>query len=707
MFPNTKLSTPDGPPYLPTMAMVGGEPSPAIDDPIAVVLLLLFLLSAAAHMAILRINKKRNLKFVFSGMLFALCLLRSVSLVARMVWASYPKTVDAVIAASVMTQCGSVLIFIINLFLAQRVLRAYHPRLGSHRGTRGVVWFLIVCVMCCLVMAIVATIHSFFTLDPRARLADRAVQLFAGSYLAFLTFLPVPVVGLAAAAQRVRRFRFRPVEKFGAGRWRAKVGLLVFASLVATMGAVFRVGVNFDGRPGSQPAWFHSRACYYGFNFVTDLVVSTAYLLARFDRRFIVPDDALSPGDCSPIVPSMHSTSYSNPISEYAVMGTNEAATTARSPLLATSPGRTRTRTPTPIPTPTPTPIPPSSTPPPQTISPPPSPSSSHSHSHSHRNNNNTATSASASASHTDSSNTAVRTSSSSFERKQPSNQRPHPHPRSLCFSLSLFPPLSHSQPPPQQQQEGQQQRQQQHHYHYHPPFSPSSPKFPKSPKSPKSHKPTPMPFALRTRTRARARRRMRMRIKSEADAYGPDCSNGGSSGGSGMGLFGDGLGLGFLSRYGYGEAAHVQEIIRETPSQSPSPSPSPSLSRIRAPAPAHLGPPILPALDLDLELLSATLLAPEGWGFGVGMGEEEEEEEDDDEVGKGEGEGEGKGEGKGEGEGNNNSNGSSGTSTSASQSSSSNGSSDGSEWNRRNGSGSGSGRTWSPGCPLARARTV
>ncbi|OTB20051.1 hypothetical protein K445DRAFT_52797, partial [Daldinia sp. EC12] len=299
MFVLRQLSTPQGPPYPSTMAIVGGEPSPAVDDPIAVVLLLLFLLSAAAHMAILRINKQRNLKFVFSGMLFALCLLRSVSLVARMVWASYPKTVDAVIAASVMTQCGSVLIFIINLFFAQRVLRAYHPRLGWHRGTCGVVWFLIACVMCCLVMAIVATIHSFFTLDPRARHADRAVQLFAGSYLAFLAFLPVPVVGLAAAAQHARRFRFHRVEKFGEGRWRAKVGLLVFASLVATLGAAFRVGVNFDGRPGSDPAWFHSRACYYGFNFVTDLVVSTAYLLARFDRRFIVPDGAQGPGDYS------------------------------------------------------------------------------------------------------------------------------------------------------------------------------------------------------------------------------------------------------------------------------------------------------------------------------------------------------------------------------------------------------------------------
>ncbi|KAI0852965.1 hypothetical protein F5Y00DRAFT_272532 [Daldinia vernicosa] len=518
----SQLSKPHGPPYASTMAIVGGEPSPAVDDPIAVVLLVLFLLSAAAHLAVLRINRQRNLKFVFSGMLFALCLLRGVSLVARMIWASYPKAVDALIAASVMTQAGSVLIFIINLFFAQRVLRAYHPRLGWHRGTRGFVWFLIACVLCCLVMAIVATIHSFYTLDTRARRADRAVQLFAGLYLAFLAFLPVPVVGLAAAAQHARRFRFHRVEKFGEGRWRNKVGLLVFASLVATLGAAFRVGVNFDGRPSSKPAWFHSKACYYGFNFVTDLVVSTAYLLARFDRRFIVPDGAQGPGDYSPIVPSMHSTtSNSNLVGKLPIMGARKTTTTIRSPLIPTTP------------TPTPTPSPPTPTPPPQQST-TPSPSSSQS-----QRNNSTTTSAY----HTDSSNTAVHTSSS-LDQKQPSLS---PDPLPL-----LFPPQPQPQPQPQ------------------------------------PHRP-----ALRTRNRGRRAIMLRMRINSEADAYGPDC------------------GTEPLVGSGSGEEPEPGEGRRST-----------SPSRLRAPAPAHLGPPILPALDLDLELLSATLLAPwalDSWGFETG----------------------------------------------------------------------------------------
>ncbi|KAI2473009.1 hypothetical protein F4781DRAFT_443360 [Annulohypoxylon bovei var. microspora] len=539
---SSQLVKPQGPPYASTNAIVGGEPAPAVDDPIAAALLLLFLLSAAAHMAVLRVNRRRHLKFVFSGMLFALCLLRGVSLVARMVWASYPRAVSAVIAASVMTQCGSVLIFVINLFFAQRVLRAYHPRLGWSRGAGVAVWFLIACVMCCLVMAIASTIHTFFTLDRRARRADRAVQLFAGSYLAFLAFLPVPVVALAAATHP-RRYH---VEKFGYGRWRAKVGLLVFAALVATLGAAFRVGVNFDGRPGTAPAWFHSRACYYGFNFVTDLIVSTAYLLARFDRRFIVPDGARGPGEYSPIIPSTHSNSNSHLEGKLPLMGTHKPVIMLRQPSTPPSP-----------------PIPPSP-PPTTTTMTAKMPSSSSSSSQQHLVEFLT-----------DCSNTAVqntptnnRSLNHNHNHKDKAAARPNLH---LTLKYHTH---NHSYA----------------HLHAHPHPHPPKPKSALKPK----------PSAPRPGLRARSRRAalLRMRINSEADAYGPDHSAA-------------------LT------APSQEALVPHHPCPLHSHTHTHSNSDgLRAPAPVHLmGPPILPALDLDLELLSATLLAPwalDGWGFDV-----------------------------------------------------------------------------------------
>jgi hypothetical protein len=108
-----------------------------------------------------------------------------------------------------------------------------------------------------------------------------------------LAFLPIPVVAFATLLLPRRHH----VEKFGAGRWRTKVQLLVFTAAIATLGAGFRVGTGFVPRPAGDPAWYHGRACYYCFNFLTDLVISAVFIFARFDRRFIVPDGAKGPGD--------------------------------------------------------------------------------------------------------------------------------------------------------------------------------------------------------------------------------------------------------------------------------------------------------------------------------------------------------------------------------------------------------------------------
>lgn len=271
---------------------MGGVPTVATDVPVAAVLLALFVASAAAHMTVLQLNKRAGLKFLFSGMLFALCVLRSAALCMRVVWASHPRTADVAMAAGVLTQTGSVLVFVINMILAQRVVRAYHPRLGWHPATTAVFCLLVACVVASLLMVVAVTIQTFFTLDAAVRRSDRTVQLFAGTYMAVLAFLPIPIVVLAALLPRDR-----PVEKFGAGRWRSKVRLLLFTSALATLGAAFRVYTGFAPRPLSHPAWYHSRACYYCFNFVTDLVISAAYLFSRFDRRFIVPNGAKGPGD--------------------------------------------------------------------------------------------------------------------------------------------------------------------------------------------------------------------------------------------------------------------------------------------------------------------------------------------------------------------------------------------------------------------------
>jgi len=64
-----------------------------------------------------------------------------------------------------------------------------------------------------------------------------------------------------------------------------------------TLGAVMRAVAAFVTRPLEDPGWFHSKASYYCFNFVVELVVVFAYGVMRFDRRFYVPDGCSEPGD--------------------------------------------------------------------------------------------------------------------------------------------------------------------------------------------------------------------------------------------------------------------------------------------------------------------------------------------------------------------------------------------------------------------------
>ncbi|KAJ0115333.1 hypothetical protein J7T55_012610 [Diaporthe amygdali] len=290
-----QMAPQSGPPYAPTTALLGGHPTVPLDDPICACLLLLFIAGAATHLTIFRINRKRDHKFVFSALLFGFCMARITTLVLRIVWASRPRNVDIAIAANIFVQAGVLLLFIINLIFAQRIVRSYHPRLGWSRGLGLAFKFLYFCVAACLIMVITATVDSFFTLDKNTRRIDRDIQLVAGTFLTLLAFLPIPVTLLAVVAPRAHR-----PEKFGQGRQRTKIWLLLFTSVILTLGAGFRIGVNFTTpRPANNPAWFHSKACFYCFNFVIELAVVYAYAIARFDRRYHVPDGSNGPGHYS------------------------------------------------------------------------------------------------------------------------------------------------------------------------------------------------------------------------------------------------------------------------------------------------------------------------------------------------------------------------------------------------------------------------
>jgi MFS family permease len=246
---------------------------------------------AATHMAIFQINRRRDHKFFFSALLFGFCMARIAALSTRMAWATHPTSISVAIAAGIFTQAGVLLLFAVNLLFSQRVLRAYHPAFGWHPAVKWTYIALLAIVIGLLIMVIAASVSMFFTLSPTERDKDRAIQLFAGTFLAAVAFIPIPVVLASLLVPRKLR-----VEKFGQGRFRTKIRLLLTTTFLLSLGAGFRAGAAFAAPPASQPAWFDSKACFYVFNFGLEFVVVFVYAVTRFDRRFHVPNGSFAPG---------------------------------------------------------------------------------------------------------------------------------------------------------------------------------------------------------------------------------------------------------------------------------------------------------------------------------------------------------------------------------------------------------------------------
>ncbi|KAL2193318.1 hypothetical protein P885DRAFT_72322 [Corynascus similis CBS 632.67] len=289
------MSSKPGPP-----ATLGGIPSTIPDIPVSAVLLALFVAGGATHMTLFVRNRRRNHRFIFSFVLFMFTVTRVAALSLRIAWARSPRNPDLTLAATLFTAAGVLILFIINLVLAERTIRALHPAILLGRARRLLQWgfrALLASVVAVLIMVVVCTVHSNLTTDVAAKSKERDVMLFAGVYMTVVALLPAVAVGLAWALPQRRGHRpsnpsdgevlllGRKGDRMG-----PKVALLVSASLLLTLGAGFRAGVNFATKPAGQEQWYHSKPALYCFSFAIELVVVYSYAIFRFDRMFYVPD---------------------------------------------------------------------------------------------------------------------------------------------------------------------------------------------------------------------------------------------------------------------------------------------------------------------------------------------------------------------------------------------------------------------------------
>ncbi|KAH6676413.1 hypothetical protein B0J14DRAFT_353920 [Halenospora varia] len=290
----TNLSTKLSAPYPPTTAGLGGTPTTSLDVPIISVFLFLFIVGAITHMTIFKLNMKHGVKFVLSAVLFGFCMARITACTMRLVWSTHHSNISVAIAAQVFVQVGVILLFIINLIFAQRILRAVHPLWAWKRPLSIAFKAYYASIILMLIAIIVCSIQSFFTLSHNTRRIDRDVQLVGGIYFAVAAFVPIPILFIAYLIRQRT-----PVEKFSSGRFRTKVAVLVFSSVLLTLGAAFRAGTNFLPRPISDPAWYHSKSCFYISNFTIEIIIVYLYAIMRVDRRFVVPNGCHGPGDYS------------------------------------------------------------------------------------------------------------------------------------------------------------------------------------------------------------------------------------------------------------------------------------------------------------------------------------------------------------------------------------------------------------------------
>ena len=292
MAPPHKLS----PPYPPTTAGLGGAPNNSVDTPICAVFLVLFMLGAVGHMTILQVNLKRGHKFVISGLQFGFCMSRIAATIMRIVWANRLTNAKIAIAANVFVAAGVILLFLINMIFAQRIIRAMHPNLGWHPAFHHAFTALYVLIVLTLFTLIISVIQSFYSLNDNTKRIDRDILLYGQTFYSVISFLPIPMVLAALVLPRTTR-----TEKFGHGRFRTKIAILMFTSFLLCLGASFRAGVNYAGgeRPATDPAPYQSKACFYIFQFTVEIIVIYLYIIIRVDKRFYVPDKSKKPGDYS------------------------------------------------------------------------------------------------------------------------------------------------------------------------------------------------------------------------------------------------------------------------------------------------------------------------------------------------------------------------------------------------------------------------
>lgn len=219
----------------------------------------------------------------------------------RIAWACYPTNTGLAIAANIFVYVGTIILYMVDWFFIQRIVRAQHTVLGWSTAYRIFHRAALAGLIITLLMLIVSQVWQYFTLDSKKLHIFHAFFLTGQTYFTVFCLAPAVLVLISLLIPRTE------VEKFGAGRLRNNITILLVAVAILSIGQVFRCVLAWipatprvDAQRQTIPLpWYLTKACFYCFNFVTEIIVIIMFALVRVDLRFHVPNGSRKSGDYS------------------------------------------------------------------------------------------------------------------------------------------------------------------------------------------------------------------------------------------------------------------------------------------------------------------------------------------------------------------------------------------------------------------------
>jgi hypothetical protein len=274
------------PPYLPKTAIVGGVPTPSVDIPITAVFLALYLTSAACNFGLFHYNRAHGHKFLVSLFLGGFSMARLGTCVLRIAWATRHHNARLTIAAEIFTNAGVLIVYLVNLELAKRVLRAQKPKIGWHPLVHWSILTMSAGIGVCLVLIILAVVWSFYTLNMHILETMAWIQKGVIIYIVVIAISPWFLLAASVLPPR------SPTnQNFGKGNTSAKLLIVAASTGLTTIIAGFKIGTAYSTQHlATDPAWYDSRAAFYCFNFMLEVFILCLFVGTRIDQRFYVPD---------------------------------------------------------------------------------------------------------------------------------------------------------------------------------------------------------------------------------------------------------------------------------------------------------------------------------------------------------------------------------------------------------------------------------